>query len=177
MFVPTGFRFGKVEWGGAQLWIDPALLSNQNRAMKTSLLTSVIVAGLAAVALGSPAETELKALEQQWSDAYMKGDVAVLKAVEADDWTLVDPEGTTTTKTQDIKELTDKTFAVKESTTSDIKVRTLGENNAVVTGSSKMSGSYKGKDFSGEYRFLDIFEKKGGKWQAILSQVTKVEKE
>ncbi|MEY2490456.1 MAG: hypothetical protein QOC70_2398 [Verrucomicrobiota bacterium] len=145
--------------------------------MKISLLTSFLVAGLAAVALGSPAETELKALEQQWNDAYKKGDVAVLKAVEADDWTLVDPEGTTTTKAQDIKELTDKTFVVKESTNSDIKVRMLGDNHAAVTGSAKMSGSYKGKDFSGEYRFLDIFEKKDGKWQAILSQVTKVEKE
>jgi hypothetical protein len=33
--------------------------------MKISLLTSVMVAGLVAVALAAPAETELKALEQE----------------------------------------------------------------------------------------------------------------
>jgi ketosteroid isomerase-like protein len=146
-------------------------------AMKISLLTSIMVAGLATLAFGSPAETELKALEQQWNDAYKKGDVAVLKTVEADDWTLVDPEGTTTTKAQDIKELGDKTFVIKESTNSDVKVRMLGDNHAAVTGTTKASGSYKGKEFSGEYRFLDLFEKKDGKWLAILSQVTKVQKE
>ena len=75
------------------MWIDLPVLSNQNRAMKTSLLTLIMVAGLATFAFGSPAETELKALEQQWNDAYKKGDVAILKTVEADDWTLVDPEG------------------------------------------------------------------------------------
>jgi len=63
MFVPTGFRFG--ERGGALLWIESPVLSNQNRAMKISLLASVMIAGLAAVALASLAETELKALEQE----------------------------------------------------------------------------------------------------------------
>jgi len=68
MFVPTGFRFG--ERGGALLWIESPVLSNQNRdkqsrAMKIALLASVMIAGLAAVALASPAETELKALEQE----------------------------------------------------------------------------------------------------------------
>ena len=145
--------------------------------MKLTLITAVMIAGLATVAFGSSAETELKALEQQWSDAYKKGDTAVLKTVEAEDWTLIDPEGTTTTKAQDIKELGDKTFVVKESTNSDVKVRMLGDNHAAITGSAKMSGLYKNKEFSGEYRFLDIFEKKDGKWQAIMSQVTKVQKE
>jgi ketosteroid isomerase-like protein len=152
-------------------------MSNEDRAMKLTLITAFMTAGLATVAFGSPAETELKALEQQWSDAYKKGDTAVLKTVEAEEWMLIDPEGTTTTKAQDIKELGDKTFVVKESTTSDVKVRMLGDDHAAITGSAKMSGSYKGKDFSGEYRFTDIFEKRDGKWLAIMSQVTKVQKE
>ena len=43
----------------------------------------------------------------------------------------------------------------------------LGDNHAAITGTAKMSGTYKGKEFSGEYRFLDLFEKKDGKWLAI----------
>jgi hypothetical protein len=46
-----------------------------------------------------------------------------------------------------------------------------------VTGVVKMAGTYKGKDFSENFRALDIFEKKDGKWQALYSQITKVEKE
>jgi ketosteroid isomerase-like protein len=177
MFVPTGFRLAKVERGAAQLWIDSPVLSNQNRARKVSLLASVMIAGLAAVALASPAETELKALEQQWLDAYIKGDTAFPKNVEADDWAFADSDGTTMTKAQDIKELGDKTFVCKSASLSDAKVKMLGENYAYVTGVLKMTATYKGKDISGEYRSIDVFEKKDNKWQALYSQITKVKKE
>ncbi len=145
--------------------------------MKTYLITSVIMAGLATFAFASPAESELKALEEKWSDAYLKGDTSVLKAVETEDWSVVDPDGNVLTKAQDIKELEDKTFVVKTTSLSDMKVRMLGENYGCVTGNSKSTGTYKGKEFSGDYRFLDLFEKKGDKWQAIISQVTKVKKD
>lgn len=145
--------------------------------MKISLLASVIIAGLVAVVLGSPAETELKALEQQWMDAYVKADTGFLKTLEAEDWTLVDSDGTTMTKAQDIKELGDKTFVCKSASASDLKVKAMGDNYAYVTCTVKMAGTYKGKDFSEEFRSVDIFAKKDGKWQALYSQITKVPKE
>lgn len=136
-----------------------------------------MAAGLATVALGSPAETEIKALEQQWLDAYVKADTAFLRTVEADDWTFVDSDGATNTKAQDIKDVADKTFVCKSASMSDIKVKTMGDNYAYASGTVKMAGTYKGKDFSGDFRAVDIFEKKDGKWQAVYSQITKIEKE
>jgi hypothetical protein len=53
----------------------------------------------------------------------------------------------------------------------------IGDNCAVVTAMLKMSGTEEGKDFSGDYRGTDVFEKKGGKWMAVASQLTKVGKE
>jgi uncharacterized protein (TIGR02246 family) len=144
--------------------------------MKLTLLTSLILAGLATVAFAS-AESDLKALEQQWSDAYMKGDVASMKAIEADDCMTVEPDGTVITKAQDVKSVEEKKFVVKTSSMSDVKVRMLGDSHAMVTGVTKLSGTEEGKDISGEYRFTDVFEKKDGKWQAIASHVTKISKE
>ena len=40
-----------------------------------------------------------------------------------------------------------------------------------------MAGSYKGKDFDESFRAVDVFEKKGGKWQSTYSQITKMGKE
>jgi ketosteroid isomerase-like protein len=136
-----------------------------------------MVAGLAAVVLGSPPETELKALEQQWLDAYVKGDTAFLKTVEAEDWTFVDSDGGTNTKAQDIKDVADKTLVCKSASVSDVKVRTMGDHSAYATGIVKMAGTYNGKDFDSEFRAVDIFEKKDGKWQAVYSQITKIKKE
>jgi len=136
-----------------------------------------MVLGLTTVGFGAGADAELKTIEQQWLDAYMKSDPTFIKNLEADDYSVIEPDGAVSTKNQDVKAVTDKTFVLKSATMSDYKCRMIGENVAVVTAMLKMSGTDDGKDFSGDYRGTDVFEKKGGKWMAVASQLTKVEKE
>ncbi|MEY2483665.1 MAG: hypothetical protein QOK24_2193 [Verrucomicrobiota bacterium] len=136
-----------------------------------------MVAGLATAGFGAGADAELKSIEQQWLDAYMKSDASVLKNLEADDYVIVESDGTATTKAEDVKSVTDKKFVMKSATMSDFKCRMMGDNAACVTTLLKMSGTDDGKEFSGDYRAIDCFEKKDGKWQAVYSQLTKVKKE
>jgi ketosteroid isomerase-like protein len=136
-----------------------------------------MVAGLATVGFGAGADAELKKIEEQWLDAYMKSDASFLKNLEAEDYTLVEPDGAVTTKAEDVKSVTDKKFVLKSATMSDYKCRMLGDNYAVVTAALKMSGSDDGDEFSGDFRALDVFEKKDGKWMAVASQLTKIQKE
>jgi uncharacterized protein (TIGR02246 family) len=142
--------------------------------MKTTLFTFVAVFGLATAGFGAGAEAELKAISQQWLDAYMKSDPAFLKTIEAEDYSITEPDGAVTTKANDIKSVTEKKFVLKTATMSDFKVRTIGENAAVVTATLKITGTDEGHDFSGDYRALDVYEKKDGKWIAVASQMTKV---
>jgi ketosteroid isomerase-like protein len=132
---------------------------------------------LASAAFGAGADAELKAIEQQWLDAYMKSDPAFIKNLEAEDYSIIEPDGVVSTKAQDVKSTTDKTFVLKSATMSDFKCRMIGDNAAVVTCMLKMSGTDDGKEFSGDYRGTDVFEKKAGKWMAVASQLTKVAKE
>jgi len=132
---------------------------------------------LASASFGGLADADLKSIEQQWIDAYMKGDATFIKNLEADDYSIIESDGTVTTKSQDVKAVTDKTFVLKSATLSDVKVRMMGDSYAVVTSMLKMSGSDDGKAFSGDYRGTDVFEKKDGKWMAVASQLTKVGKE
>jgi ketosteroid isomerase-like protein len=142
--------------------------------MKTSLLTLVTVLGLATAGFGASADAELKAIEQQWLDAYMKSDASFLKTVEAEDYSIIEPDGAVSNKAQDIKSVTDKKFILKSATMSDFKCRMLGDNAAIVTATLKMAGTEDGQDFSGDFRATDVFEKKDGKWMAVTSQLTKV---
>jgi ketosteroid isomerase-like protein len=145
--------------------------------MKRTLITLVMAVSLASAAFGAGADAELKAIEQQWLDAYMKSDAAFIKNLEADDYSIIEPDGVVTTKAQDVKAVTDKTFVLKSATMSDFKCRMIGDSCAVVTAMMKISGTDDGKDFSGDYRGTDVFEKKNGKWMAVASQLTKVAKE
>jgi len=145
--------------------------------MKRSLITFIMVAGLATVGLGAGADSELKAIEQQWLDAYQKSDAAFLKNLYADDYVVIEPDGAIATGAEDIKGVTDKKFVLKTATMSDYKCRMMGDNAACVTASLKLTGMDDGKEFSGDFRAIDIFEKKNGKWMAVASQLTKVAKE
>jgi urate oxidase len=142
--------------------------------MKTTLIALMTVLGLATMGFAAGAEDELKALEKQWLDAYVKADTAFLKTVEADGWSFVDSDGSLSTKDKDIKETGDKTFVCKSASMGDATVKMMGDNFAYVTGTVKMAGTYKGKDFDETFRAVDIFEKKAGKWQATYSQLTKI---
>src|SRR2546423_11611989 len=144
--------------------------------MKSCLTILFIMLTLANCGLAADAESDLKAIEQRWSDAYVKGDIAALESIEADEYQVVDPSGIVATKVRDIKELRDRTFVVKSSSANELHVRMLGKNFACVRGLQTMKGTYKGEDISGQYRFLDVFEKKGNKGQAIACQTTKLPK-
>jgi uncharacterized protein (TIGR02246 family) len=145
--------------------------------MKSTLIALMMDLGLVTASFGAGAEAELKAMSQQWLDAYMKGDPSFLKATEAEDYSITEPDGSVSTKAQDIKSVTDKTFVLKSATMSDFKCRMLGDNAAIVTATLKISGSEDGQEFSGDYRAMDVYEKKDGKWMAVASQMTKVASE
>ena len=136
-----------------------------------------MIAGLATAGFAAGADAELKAISQQWLDAYMKGDPTFLKNTEAEDYSITEPDGTVSTKAEDIKSVTDKKFVLKSATMSDFKCRMLGDNAAVVTATLKISGTDEGHEFSGDYRALDVYEKKDGKWMAVASQMTKIQSE
>jgi len=133
--------------------------------------------GLATAGFGAGAETELKAISEQWLEAYKKSDATFLKTALADDYVVVEPDGSLGTKADDVKSVTDKKFVLKSASMTDFKCRMLGDNAAVVTAMLKLSGTDEGTEFSGDYRAMDVFEKKDGKWVAVASQITKVEKE
>ena len=57
----------------------------------------------------------------------------------------------------------------------EMKVRTYGDT-AVSTGRSTIKAKVNGQDASGEYRFTDVWVKRGDRWQAVASQVTRIAK-
>jgi ketosteroid isomerase-like protein len=134
-----------------------------------------LVLGLATAGFGAGADAELKAISQQWLDAYMKSDASFLKSTLSEDYEITEPDGSVATKAEDIRSVTEKTFVLKTARMSDFKCRMLGENAACVTATLKISGTSHGREFSGEYRGMDVYEKKDGKWIAVASQMTKIE--
>jgi ketosteroid isomerase-like protein len=124
---------------------------------------------------GGSVEESLKQMERDWVKAGQTKDAAALDKIIADDWTAIEYDGKTENKAQALADLKDTSNTLGSITLGEMKVKVFG-NTAVVQGSDTEKSTYKGKDTSGQYMWMDVFVNRGGKWQAVASESTKVEK-
>lgn len=119
------------------------------------------------------AEDEIKKLEMDRAAAVVKGDMAYVEKQTAEDYTFINMFGQTTDKKQLMDAMKSGDLKLSADDLSDIKVRVYG-NTAVVTGKSTIKGTMHGQDASGQSLFTRVFVKKGGHWQTVALQQTKV---
>jgi ketosteroid isomerase-like protein len=129
----------------------------------------------AAPAKSASVEQELIKLENDWNNASVKRDVAALGKILADDWTAIDADGAVETKAQSLANLKSGEDAYTSAVADEMKVCVYGDA-AVVLGRNTVKEQYKGKDISGQYRFIDTWIKKAGRWQCVASAWTKITK-
>ena len=110
----------------------------------------------------------IKQLEQEMGDAMIAGDVGKLSQIYADDWATVGSSGEVTTKQTlltDFKSFHDKLEWFENG---PIDVQVYG-NVAVASASVKEKRTRDGKDTSGEFVWVDLLEKRAGKWVVVRS--------
>jgi ketosteroid isomerase-like protein len=135
-----------------------------------------IVSALLVVAAASKddaVEQQIMKIERQWIDATVKGDIAALDKIEADDYIVIDPTGTISTKAEDMKNVKSGDLKFDSIDIFESKVRVYG-SAAVVTAKSHLKGNYKAQDISGDYSSTDVFVKKDGEWRAVSSHITRM---
>jgi len=126
------------------------------------------------VAGGTNTGQELKQLELDWAEAARTGNADKLGQILGDEWTALDYLGNKTTKKDVLAELKSKSSTLSSFEAGAMDVAVFG-NTAVVQGSDTEKSTYKGKDSSGKYVWMDVFVKRNGKWQAVRSQSAKVQ--
>lgn len=133
----------------------------------TVVVVVFTLAGLAQQKSGS-VEQELLKLEQDWTNANLKADVAVLDRILADDYTWINQEGVLRTKAQNLELIKSGGLVIPSMVTDDMKVRIYGDA-AVVTGRNTFKATLEGKDFNGQERWTDTWIKRNGRWQCVAT--------
>ncbi len=126
-------------------------------------------------------EAELIKLERDWAAAAKNRDAEAVRRIVADDAVLVYPDGTPGTKADEVRTIESGAITADEWEMVESKVTVIDADAAFITGRSIIkSGKYKDPnqkrpiDISGEYRFLDVYAKRNGRWQVVASQATKI---
>jgi hypothetical protein len=122
----------------------------------------------------SPDEQQIRKIEQDWGDSYVKRDPAVSQKILADDFISIGPDGIAVDKADYIKAVTGLTIF------SDVKINYMAvrfyNSTAVVVGRVSIVAKSVSQDESGEFAFTDTFVKQNGEWKVVSSQATPVTK-
>ena len=125
---------------------------------------------------------EVRGLEEQLAKAVVRGDREFFERTLADDFTHTSHSGAFKTKAQWMAESKFSDARQKTGATrydafemDELAVRVYGET-AVVTGRSTPKGTTaKGEPITGQFRFLRVWVKRQGRWQAVAFEGTRID--
>ena len=118
-------------------------------------------------------EHQLKQIEDDWQKATRTRDATLLKVIIAEDWVATDDKGKALNREQYISQTNSNPDVVQSNENFDMQVRVYG-STAVVTGGLTEKGMRNGAAYIDTYRWTDVFVKRGGHWQAVVSQWAKI---
>jgi ketosteroid isomerase-like protein len=118
-------------------------------------------------------EQALLQLERDWSEAFVKKDVATLDRIMANEFQANWP-AFVGNKKQYLDLVKGGTAKAQSSANSEMKAFVLGDV-AIVHGLVTEQSSVAGKDSSGQYRYTDVFVKRDGRWQGVTGYSAKVQ--
>lgn len=124
----------------------------------------------------SEAEEELSKVEKEFAEVIVRSDPEAIGRLVADDWIIVDADGGIVDRTRFFEVIKSGSLTHEMMESEDLRVRVYGET-AVVTAVTRTKGTFMGQDFSTRERSTDVFVKRAGRWQCVLTHLTRLPKE
>ncbi len=121
-------------------------------------------------------QKELLAIGSQWAEAMVSNDADRIGAFMADEWVIVSERGVSTKEhfLEFVRSgaLTHSSFEM----VGDARIKVYGET-VVITCRVVNTAHFGGQQFDADEWTTDVFIKRDGKWQCVLSHITPVDKE
>jgi ketosteroid isomerase-like protein len=121
----------------------------------------------------SQEEQALMKIQREWAEARVKGDSSYTQRLEAEDCTIVWPDGRIVNKREDLKSMTGD-IVFTEFKIDDLQVRLYGDTGIVLGQGTIKAHEEKQNLVGGKFVWTDTFLKKDGVWKVVASQVTPV---
>jgi ketosteroid isomerase-like protein len=121
------------------------------------------------------AEEELLKLEKAFAEAIVKNDLEGIGRLVTDDWIIIDPDGGIVDRARFFEVIKSGALTHEMMESEDFRVRVY-RDSAVVTGVTRTKGKFMGEEFSTQERATDVFVKRDGRWQCVLTHLTRFPK-
>ncbi len=125
------------------------------------------------VGMAANAEQEVTQLTDQYIAALKGKDAAALERIWADDLTFITLRGDVQTKAQRLADIQSGANRFDSLESTDRTVKVYGDT-AVMTSLTTLKGQYGGQEASGRFRVMNVFVRRGGRWQIVALQMTPI---
>jgi len=120
-------------------------------------------------------EEELLRVEKEFAEAIVKNDLEGIERLVADDWIIIGPDGEIVERARFFEVIKSGAMTHDTMESEDFRIRVYADS-AVVTGITRTKGKFMGQEFSTEERATDVFVKCDGRWQCVLTHLTRFPK-
>jgi ketosteroid isomerase-like protein len=141
-----------------------------------TFVTLAVAASLPAMPRAEKHETrhQIEQLEETWSNAILRGNVAALDTLLADDYLAITPTGILQSKEQTLASLRAGTIHFKSIDLNDRKIRLYG-TTALVTSRAEVTATGPEGNISGSYRYTRVYVKDAhGAWRIVSFEASKI---
>ena len=121
------------------------------------------------------AEQGLLKVNNEYDEALVRGDTSALERIFGEEFIYTSTSGEVVNKSQQLELIRSGQMKIESGASDDVQVRLYG-NIALVIGSFKAKGQFKGQAFDSTERYTSVWVKRGGRWQLIAEQGTLVPK-
>lgn len=124
-------------------------------------------------ATGRGTIAELSTQAARWDQAIVRKDRQAIAANMADDFRQIGRDGSVADKAAFLDGLLSPDLEIDPYTIEDFEIRLHGKV-ALLSGRTRMTGSYRGQPFASHYRYIDVYVRRHGKWRIVSVQITAV---
>ena len=140
-------------------WSVPALCANWNQPLHEKK---------------HDAKRQVEALEEQWRQAQLVGDIAAMDKLLSDDYIGITMTGQVNTKTQQLDRMRMHKISLTRLDLGDRQVKLIG-SIAIVTSRAEVEGTNEGAPVKGTYRYTRVYQRlPTGGWKITSFEATRV---
>jgi len=116
---------------------------------------------------------DLLKLEEDFAKAIVSNDADAVAQFVSDDWIIIDPDGGVIDKGRFLAVMRSGALTHEAMESTDVRLRAYGDT-AVVTAVTSTKGRFMGQEFTSRERATDVFVKLDGRWQCVLTHLTRL---
>jgi uncharacterized protein (TIGR02246 family) len=115
---------------------------------------------------------DLEQLSDRWNRAWLDKDADTVAGLMAGDYVYVAPTGQVQDREAILAVIRSPTYRLHQWTRTNVVVRMVGDNAAVIRHRGQGEGEFEGKPFKEDHTLVAVCARVGGAWHVVMEQCT-----